>query len=369
MAHRRPSSNENAGDDCFHDSGRLSFVVGDWIDHLQHSIRQEDQFSSQMLDIIRDEMLLERPHDRIDSKTLTRRVDSYLRAWESCMDQLPRYTFPEHLGQAFELEQKNAARDWEDPQSRSSSVAKMLDRSARFTQPRGPLMGHGHGFLPGNPRTSGQRLNIAQTPVAHTLAPRYMPAVQNLQAQWSTAAVPTPPAGSALGIVPRDLGGHLQLPPLEEKQPTFDYYAALDFLTTKRGWVYSSVLEHRERLKPQSPGPVFTNKGLAPPANDTPTRASTWSLSRTLSVRKGEHRNGYASALSDAWHNLKSASKPKKGDKGDSRGQTGSNGGQTPANTSRRVQPDTTFGDLFSERDIVRAVIDQTHCGKLILGR
>jgi hypothetical protein len=374
MAHRRPGSNVNSGDDCFHHGEHMSLVVVNWIELLKRSIRQEDHISFFMLHIIKKEMLLEQPHNRADSEKLSLWVGDALSFCERRIRKLG-YSLPALLGRAFDLEQKNAANDWEGSQSESAAT-KMLDRSARFTRPRRSLENHDCGFMSGNPRTSDPRLDIAHSPILHSLTPRYTSPVPDIQAQRPTAAVPTSPAGSALGIVPRDFGGYLHLPLLEEKQPTFDYYAALDFLITKRGWVYRSVLEHPESSrKPPSPGPVINNKSLAPPAKDTTTRAGNW-LSRTPSVRKGDHRNGYASAASELWHKFKSRSKSKTSKKRDSVGQTGSDGQQTHADPLRTVPPDATtvppdatFGALFSERDIVREPIYLTHSMKLILGR
>lgn len=374
MAHKRSSSNDNIGDDCFHDLGRASFVIGDWIEYLKRGIRAEDLVSGQILDIIKDEMLLVQPHERISSEDLARRVDGTLRSCEDAISKLPRYTFPRHLEPAFDLEQKIAAQVWENPQSRAPSAKPMLDRSVRFAQPRGPLMDHAqpHGQPAADPRTSGPSLNLPTDPAFYTDALHYgvqsqfasqhpyippaqypHPAQSAQTAQWPAAT--KPPNRSPVRTPTRDSASTIAVPP-EEKQPKFDYYDALNLLITGRGWVYSSSLEYPDsRVKPPIPTNPGTSKDTRPSSQykEAGGRASTWStLTRTTSVKKGEKNSGYSSALAQAFHKFKPSSKSSKVSNANSRVASSSNSrpGVAPVQS---MKPDTTFGALFDDRDIV----------------
>lgn len=369
MAHKRSSSNDNIGDDCFHELGHASYVIGDWIEYLKRGIRAEDRVTGQILDIIKDEMLLVEPHKRIASEALARTVDATLRSCEDAIKTLPRYRFPKHLEPAFDLEQKIAAQVWENPQSRAPSAKPMLDRSVRFVQPRGPLVDQPQprGLPAGDPRRSGPSLNLPTVPTFYTDAPHYdvqsqfPPHNQYIPpAQYSASAVTQPPNRSPARTPTRDSGSTLP-PSQEEKQPKFDYYDALHLLISGRGWVYSSRLENPDsRLKPPIPSNPGSSKDVRPSsqAKETGGRASTWStLTRTPSVKKGERTSGYSSALAQAFHKFKPSSKGGRTTNADLRMASASNPrpGAAPVQS---MKPDTTFGALFDDRDIVSALLD-----------
>jgi hypothetical protein len=151
-------------------------------------------------------------------------------------------------------------------------------------------------------------------------------------------------------------------PPQEEKQPKFDYYDALNLLITGRGWVYNSSLEYPDsRLKPPvsyNPYNPGSSKDTRPSTQtkETSGRASTWStLTRTTSVKKGEKTSGYSSALAQAFHRFKPSSKSSIASNTNPRVASVSNSrpGVAPVQS---MKPDTTFGALFDDRDIVSPV-------------
>lgn len=387
MAHKRDSSSDlDNGDDCFHVSGHESFVIGEWIEYLQRSIRSEDFVTAHILNIIKVEMLLLSPHNRIASVVLARRFDGALRMCEDAIANLPRYSFPPMFEPAFEREQEEAAKVWENPQMKPS-VKPMLNRSVRFVQPRGPLVGEVNGTWAPNPRVSGSHLNLPTAQSYHSQVTQYTPQPQYTQptqstqygapapynsptqytsAQWSSAAVAstvsigTQPSRSPVRTPTRDSTHTIPRATQEEKQRVFGYYAALDLLITRR-WVYNSTLEHPDasRQKPQAPNDARDSKGrynvgpgLNP--NDPIGKANTWGIGigRSNSMRREQNRNGYASALSQVYHRFKTTNKTK-ATKKDTRGPSASNP-RLAAENIQTMQPDTDFGALFNDRDIVR---------------
>jgi hypothetical protein len=376
MAHKRGSSNDNMGDDCFHDLGHASSVIGDWIEYLRCGIRAQDLVSGHILDIIEKEMLLVLPHDRISSAGLVRLVDDTLRTCEDAISRLPRYTFPVRLEPAIDLEQKNAAKVWENPQSRAPSAKPMLDRSIRFAQARGPLMDdvqpHGQGAV--DPGTSRPSLHpptgpvyVSGTDVMNQFHNSHMVRAASkihdtAHAQWATPGRPVsqPPNHSPVRTPARD--SISTLPPFQEdKQPKFDYYDALDLLIRGRGWVYSSLLEYPEsRVKPPPPPTPPSNPGSfrdvrsASQPNQGGGRAITWStLTRTNStIKKSEKTSGYSSALAQAFHKFKPSSKSSKVSNVNARAASASNS-RPAAAPVQSLKADTNFSALFEDRDIV----------------
>jgi len=386
MAHNRGSSNDSIGDDCFHDLGCASSVIGDWIEYLRRGIRAEDVVSAEMLDIIEKEMLLVAPHMRIPSEALVRRVDGTLRTCEDTINRLPRYSFPKRLEPAFDREQKDAAKVWENPRSRAPSTKPMLDRSVRFAQPRGPLVNavQQHRQPAADPRTPGPGLHLGIDSLYHIgvepssyghnrpgtqgvprnqyAAPlQYPHAAQS--AQWAPATQPVsqlPPNRSPARTPTHDSVSSVP-PSREDEQPKFDYYAALDLLIRNRGWIYNSILEHPDsRLRPPVPNNPGSSGDVRPSGQTNQGgggRANTWStlIRSNSTVKKGERNSGYTSALAQAFHKFKPSSRSSRVSSVNPRTgpSTNSRPGTAPVQS---MKADTTFGALFDDRDIVSRV-------------
>lgn len=370
-AHRRSSSDDKLGDgdDCFHHLGLNSYVVGDWIAYLRHGIRADDVVSAHILDIIEKEMLIVEPHQRIGSETLARHISGTLRSCEDKLKALPRYTFPLHFAPAFDEEQDIAAKDSEDPQLRKSSAKLMLNRSVRFAQARGPLMDQPFGHSVAGPRTSGSHL--ATDPAQYNFQSQHTPQDQYIYAQYSqqaqsgqrsSAVVAKPPNRSPVRTPTRNSAD--TIPPLQkEKKPKFDYYDALYMLVSNRSWIYSSVLESESRLKPRAVDDSRPTKDVRPHGQpkEKPARASTFSLMRTTSMKKGEQPSPYTSGVSQAFHTIFGRS-----------GKTSkTSGGNITAASIPRARPgaepvqsmprNKSFGDLFTGRDIVSIYLHLSH--------
>ena len=371
-AHRRNSSNDNRGDDCFHQLGHVSFVTGDWIERLKHAIRSEDRVSGEILDIIKDQMLLVEPHRRKDSEALGRLFKSTLQSCEDNLKALPKYTLPGHFQPAFEEEQESAAKDWEDPQSRAPSAKLMLSRSVRFPQPGKKLLDQPVGQPYANPRTSGSHLRVAIGRALqidthhHGVQPLYhnqhlTPDNDNDGAQssyWaSTTASPASPLSNRSPVLTPTRGSASTFPPpQEERQLKFDYYDALDLLIGNRGWVYSSLLElpgscvnppDRNDVRP------LRDDGPSNKTEETSEKASAWSkFTSNASIKKGEKKSGYSSAIAQAFHSITRS-------KRNSRAKTSTPrlatipGNRPSAGPVQALPRDRPFGDLFNDRDIV----------------
>ena len=109
--------------DLFHDGLCVLDDVTEWHRVLRRQARRADPLTGSVLDLVDQRMLLQRPEDRIDSRTLCIELKKIL---NSCSDSLNESTISSSLRAAL-LEIDKEADEFPIPRESSSSTQKLKD--------------------------------------------------------------------------------------------------------------------------------------------------------------------------------------------------------------------------------------------------